>query len=164
MFCPQTNVTRGDMAVFLEDARHPTATSLPAAIGVFADVPIAFPLACWIEVFYNDGITAGCGTNPLRYCPDSSVSRAEMAVFILKAKKPPGYAPPNCDPQHPMFADVPCPSGFAVNWIEEFARECITAGCGGGNFCPTGTVTREQMGIFLWNAFVTSSPCTASCS
>jgi len=33
---------------------------------------------------YNEGITSGCGTGPLRYCPDDLVTRAQMAVFLVK--------------------------------------------------------------------------------
>jgi RHS repeat-associated protein len=55
------------------------------------------------------------------------------------------YAPPPCTG---IFNDVPCPSGFA-NWIEEVYRRGITAGCGGGNFCPSTQVTRDQMAVFI---------------
>ncbi len=58
----------------------------PACSGVFSDVACPGGFAVnWIEQFYNDAITAGCATNPLRYCPDSAVTRAEMAVFVEKA-------------------------------------------------------------------------------
>jgi hypothetical protein len=43
---------------------------------------------------------------------------------------------------------VPCSSGFAP-WIEELVDRGITAGCGGGNYCPALPVTREQMAVFL---------------
>jgi hypothetical protein len=39
----------------------------------------------FIEQFYRDGITTGCGSNPLIYCPNNNVTRAEMAVFIVRA-------------------------------------------------------------------------------
>ena len=43
-------------------------------------------------------------------------------------------APPACTA--PVFADVPCPGGFAVDYIEGISAEGITAGCGNGNYCP----------------------------
>ena len=46
---------------------------------------------------------------------------------------------------------MPCPSLFA-DWIEQLAAEGITAGCGGGNYCPTNPVTRAQMAPFLLEA------------
>ena len=34
-------------------------------------------------------------------------------------------------------------------WIEALAAAGITGGCGGGNYCPTNVVTRQQMAVFL---------------
>ena len=48
----------------------------------------------------------------------------------------------------PLFADVPCSSPFA-KWIDELSNRGVTAGCGGGNYCPTSPVTRDQMAVFL---------------
>jgi hypothetical protein len=60
----------------------------PACTGVFSDVPCPGGFAVnWIEQVYGDQITAGCGTNPLTYCPDSPVKRSEMAVFVEKAMR-----------------------------------------------------------------------------
>jgi hypothetical protein len=51
-----------------------------------------------------------------------------------------------------MFADVPASSAFC-RWIEELARRSVVNGCGGGNYCPTATVTREQMSVFIGVTF-----------
>ncbi len=59
------------------------------------------------------------------------------------------YTPPACTG---VFADVACPGGFAVNWIEQFSNDGITAGCGGGNYCPDNPVTRAQMAVFVEKA------------
>ncbi len=55
------------------------------ATATFADVPTNYWAFRYIEALYASGITAGCGTNPLVYCPDRSVTRAEMAVYLAKA-------------------------------------------------------------------------------
>jgi hypothetical protein len=47
-----------------------------------------------------------------------------------------------------VFGDVPQGS-FAAAWIEELADRNITAGCGGGNYCPNAAVTRDQMAVML---------------
>ena len=70
-----------------------------------------------------------------------------MAVFVLVAKEGTGYVPPACGAT-PMFADVP-PSNPFCRWIEELARRAVVSGCGGGNYCPTSAVTREQMAVFV---------------
>ena len=72
-----------------------------------------------------------------------------MAVFVLATKEP-GVTPPACGA--PMFNDVPASSPFC-RWIEELARRGVVAGCGGGNYCPTAPVTREQMAVFLSGTF-----------
>jgi hypothetical protein len=51
-----------------------------------------------------------------------------------------------------MFADVPL-GHWAGSWIEQLAREGITGGCGGGNYCPDSPVTRAQMAVFLTRTF-----------
>jgi CSLREA domain-containing protein len=96
-----------------------------------------------VEIIFRGGITAGCGGG--NYCPGQAVTRAQMAVFLLKSEHGSAYLPPMCAG---VFADVPCPSPFA-NWIEQLAAENITAGCGGGNYCPDQAVTRAQMAVFL---------------
>ena len=59
-------------------------TTPPAATGIFDDVDLNHWTADWIEQAYNDGITKGCGTNPLRYCSGVNVTRAQMAVFLVR--------------------------------------------------------------------------------
>jgi hypothetical protein len=63
----------------------------------------------------------------------------------LEAHNP--YTPPPCVAGVP-FADVTC-STFYDAWIEQFAADGITAGCGGGNYCPNENVTRAQMAVFI---------------
>jgi hypothetical protein len=144
-YCPNSNVSRAEMAVFLiRGGRGPDFTP-PAATGVFSDVATSFWAASWIEQLYQDGLTTGCSTNPLRYCPSDTVSRAEMAVFLLRAKHGAAYQPP---PATGVFGDVPV-NYWAAPWIEQLAEEGITTGCGGGSYCPTNPVTRWQMALFL---------------
>ena len=51
----------------------------------FADVPNTYWANSYIERLYNAGITGGCTTSPLNYCPDSIITRAQMAVFLVKS-------------------------------------------------------------------------------
>ena len=69
--------------------------------------------------------------------------------------------PPPCTPG--IFADVACPSAFA-DWIEALAAEGITGGCGGGNYCPTNPVRRDQMAVFLLKAEHGSSYVPPTCT
>jgi hypothetical protein len=54
-------------------------------------------------------------------------------------------------PPAPTFADVPATDG-AWPEIEALAASGITAGCGGGGFCPDAVLTRRQMAVFLTKA------------
>jgi len=142
-YCPGNTLLRSQMAVFLLKAEHGPGYTPPPCTGIFGDVPCPGGFAVdWIEEFYNEGITAGCSADPLLYCPNDNITRSQMAVFLLATKEGPDYTPPDCTG---MFADVPCPSGFAVKWIEEVARREIYTGCGGGNFCPWSAVNRALM-------------------
>ncbi len=60
------------------------------------------------------------------------------------------YAPPPCVVAVP-FADVTCTTPYDA-WIEQFAADSITGGCGNGDYCPTANVTRNQMAVFVERA------------
>jgi uncharacterized repeat protein (TIGR03803 family) len=146
-YCRNASVTRAQMAVFLLKAKHGQFYLPPDCTGVFDDVPCPSTFADWIEQLVSEAITVGCGGS--NYCPNNPVRRDQMAVFLLKAKHGSGYTPPMCTG---VFPDVACPSTFA-DWIEELVTENITAGCGGGNYCPLLPNTRGQMAVFLTKTF-----------
>ncbi len=148
-YCPDSPALRKQMAVFLLKASRGAAYMPPAAVGIFADVPASDPFAPWIEDLYNRGITGGCLASPLKYCPDQTVLRCQMAVFLLKTQNGAVYVPPACKG---VFSDVACPSTYA-DWIEDLAVRQITAGCGNGNFCPNNPNTRGQMAVFVVKTF-----------
>jgi Leucine-rich repeat (LRR) protein len=149
LYCPDASVSRADMAIFLERGKRGKDFTPEPATGIFGDVPLGAYYAPWVEKLYEDGITAGCTTVPLNYCPSLKVSRAQMAVFLLKAKYGEDYQPPEA--QH-IFSDV-TPGSFFEPWIEQLAAEGITAGCGVGIYCPSSPVTRAQMAVFLTRTF-----------
>jgi beta-glucanase (GH16 family) len=82
-YCADDPVTRAQMAKFLLKAEHGANYNPPAAAGIFADVPTTYWDASWIEQLYAEGITGGCSLSPLSYCPESPVTRAEMAKFLV---------------------------------------------------------------------------------
>jgi hypothetical protein len=78
----QDETTREQMAVELAQA---LAIQPPACVPgqeMFNDVPASNPFCPWIEELVRRGITTGCGSG--NYCPSASVSRAQMAAFLLK--------------------------------------------------------------------------------
>ncbi len=140
-------MTRAQMAIFLVRAMHGVSFVPSPSIDIFADVPEGSFGADYIEQLYNDGITAGCGGG--NYCPDQIVTRAQMAIFLVRAKHGIAFIPPTATG---IFADVPVGS-FGANYIEQLAADGVTSGCGGGNFCPSATVKRDSMAVFLVRAF-----------
>jgi len=160
---PNDPVTRAQMAVFLLRGEHPGGYTPPPATGdVFFDVAATDFAADWIEQLYAEGITGGCAPpdpqhgNLPRYCPNNSVSRAQMAVFLLKVFEGTSHMPP---PATGVFTD--CPLGDPalaplIPWIEELARLKVTVGCGGpgeSKFCPNDLNTRGQMAVFMTKTF-----------
>jgi uncharacterized protein (DUF1800 family) len=149
-YCPSSSITRAQMAVFLLRASHGSSYVPPPATGtVFVDVGASDFAADWIEELHAEGITGGCATNPPRYCPNSSVTRGQMAAFLLKVYHGTSYLPP---PAQGVFGDVPTSMPLAP-WIEELARLSVTAGCGGTSYCPSNAVTRGQMAVFMTKTY-----------
>ncbi|MBI5839286.1 MAG: S-layer homology domain-containing protein [Chloroflexi bacterium] len=146
-FCPDANVTRAQMAVFLERGIHGSAFNPPVGPITFGDTPGHWA-QYWIEALRLDGITGGCGGG--NYCPDAVTSRAQIAVFLLRAEHGGNYTPPNATGNR--FSDIPI-DYWAAAWIEQLASEGITGGCGNGKFCPENPVTRAEMAVLLVKAF-----------
>src|SRR5262249_49324253 len=133
--------TLNDVTVTNADAQSFT---LPGAFFAdFLDTPEDGPFHDEIEAIFREGLTAGCGAGS--YCRDSAATRAQMAVFMLKAEHGADYQPPPCSG---IFADVICPSLFA-DWIEQLVAEGIAAGCSIGHYCPSLGVRRDQMAAIL---------------
>jgi hypothetical protein len=118
----------------------------------FLDMPPSNTFHDFVNTVARNGVTAGCGGG--NYCGTAPVTRAQMAVFLLKAKNGSAFVPPSCAG---IFDDVACPGGFAVDWIEELFSEGITGGCGGTSYCPNNAVRRDQMAVFLLKASQGSS-------
>ena len=151
LYCPETSVTRDQMAVFLLRGIHGSAYA-PPAIGAstgFADVPTDYWSGAWIKQLAAEGITGGCGSGI--YCPAAPVTRAQMAIFLLRSKYGASYTPPAVG-SSTGFNDVPT-TYWAGAWIKQLVTEGITAGCGAGTYCPEAPVTRAQMAVFLVRTF-----------
>ena len=150
-YCPESTVTRAQMAIFLLKGIHGSSYAPPAVGGDtgFSDVQPTHWAGKWIKQLAAERITGGCATG--KYCPDSAVTRAQMAIFLLKAKHGASYSPPAVGATT-GFGDVPT-EHWAAKWIKQLAAEGITGGCGNGNYCPDTPVTRAQMAVFLVKTF-----------
>ena len=151
LYCPEAGVNRAQMAVFLLRGIHGSSYS-PPSVGSstgFDDVSPSYWAGAWIKQLAAEGITAGCGVDI--YCPEATVTRAQMAVFLLRSKHGVSYSPPNVG-SSTGFGDVP-PDHWAGAWIKQLVAEGITAGCAANAYCPESPVTRAQMAVFLLRTF-----------
>jgi ELWxxDGT repeat protein len=125
--------------------------SFPRSVlgATFTDVPTISWAWPYVEAIADAGLTNGCGES--LYCPSQSVTRAEMAVFVLRVVHGTSYMPPAATGT--VFADVPA-GYWAASWIEQLAAEGITSGCGvsPAMFCPESPTARDQMAVFLLRA------------
>ena len=142
-FCPDEPIDRATMAVWtvrVLDAADPA----PVSSTRFMDVDASHPHAAFIERFAETGVTKGCGDGT-RFCPDDSVTRAEMAVFLSRAFS-------LSEGPDPGFSDVPPDAWYAPD-VHKLAASGVTKGCGDGtHFCPDQPTARAQMATFLFRA------------
>ena len=151
LYCPDKDVSKAAMAVFLLRSIHGGSYTPPPATGIFTDVDVNQWYAPWVEQLYREGITKGCSADPLMYCPDRAVSKASMAVFLLRSIHGANYTPP---PATGIFTDVDVNQWYAP-WVEQLYREGITQGCSSNPlmYCPDRDVSRAAMALFLVRTF-----------
>lgn len=123
LFCPTNYVTRGQMAVLLVrtvEGEPPDGycdTSVP-----FNDVLPPHWACKYIKRLKELGVTFGCGNG--NYCLYNNVTRAEMALFIIRAK----YGEDFSYTSTPHFSDVP-DTHWAFRYIQKMKDDNITTGC-----------------------------------
>jgi trimeric autotransporter adhesin len=78
----QNGPTRAQMTVAMAQALAIQPPACVAGQEMFHDVPASSPSCAFIEELARRGITGGCGGG--NYCPGAPVTRAQMAIFLLK--------------------------------------------------------------------------------
>jgi len=122
------------------------------ADNVFLDVPSGYWAYDYIIAIYNNGITTGCvqddpstPENERRYCPEDSVTRGQMAAFIIRAK----YGETFSYTTTPYFTDVPSTHTF-FKYVQKLRDDGITVVI--GTYWVDDYVTRGQMVAFIIRA------------
>ena len=145
---PASPIRRDQMAAFLLKSEHGSSYVPPVCTGLFADVPCPCPFANWIEQLASEGVTSGCGGG--NYCPASSVTRAQMAVFLLKTSRIRLCASTGGRPLQGR------PRGLLRRRLHRGPLQPrITGGCALAPllYCPGNAVLRQQMATFLVRTF-----------
>ncbi len=140
-FCPQQSLARWEMAVWLYRAFGEDVE--PGTEGDnFADVEGDLWWSGYVHGLAELGITKGCASDPLRFCPFDSVSRGEVATFVSRALEL--SAAEDVD-----LADVDgtvhaphIRSAYASGLIEGCSAESL-------RYCPYRTITRGEMAQVL---------------
>lgn len=147
--CPGAATLRWVMAVWL--VRIIDGVDPDSATGIFEDVDPAVWWAPHVERLAELGVTVGCKSEPLEFCPQQAVTRAQTATFLVRAfaLAPAGSA---------GFTDTA--GNFHEADIDALAAARITAGCNREplEFCPHQMVTRAQMAVFLARALSDVAP------
>jgi hypothetical protein len=96
-----------------------------------------------VDWAFTAGITDRCPTLGELTCPELAVTRDEMAWFLWR------FRGTQLAAGAAAFDDVAADASYspAVDWLAEAG---ITLGCTATSYCPSGTVTRAEMAVFLW--------------
>jgi streptogramin lyase len=149
-FKPDYEVTREEMAVFITRALDEVPPDgYCGTTNPFSDVGYDRWSCKYVKKLVELGITAGIGQG--MFGPGDVVTRDQMAVFLTRAF---GEVPADgyCGTISP-FADVPYDS-WSCKYVKRLVELGITAGIGEGLYGPIEQVTRAQMAVFLYKAFL----------
>jgi SpoIID/LytB domain protein len=136
LFCPNDDITRGQMAAFLA-ATFDLDTD-QGGDDEFDDIADNHHRAA-INAVAREGITAGC--DDTSFCPNDTVTRAQMASFLAR-----GFDLDEDDGED-RFDDIADNHHRAA--INAVAAAGISGGCDDTSFCPGGAVSRGQMTSFV---------------
>ena len=145
--CPTDDLTRWVAAVWMVrilDGEEPAAITESR----FSDVN-ASPMweeSMWfaphVERLAELEITVGCDTDPLRYCPDGNLTRAQLASWIARAFDLP-------DAESAGFTDTS--DSVHEDDVDAVVAAGIASGCDTDpdRFCPDRVVTRGELAEYI---------------
>jgi hypothetical protein len=181
-YCPDDNVFRLQMAVFIARAQAGGDANIPSSgsaqgnsynctsggISQFTDIAPTDAFCRHVHYIFSTGVTTGCVTTPPRqYCPGDNVSRGQMALFIARAiagsdaAVPVTYGPDpvtgrsySCNAGSPNlhFTDISTGDIYCRHTHYLWAKDVIS-GFPDGSYGPALPVSRGAMAKFLANGF-----------
>jgi hypothetical protein len=145
-YCPNREITRGQMAAFLRRLLDLPTTEIDYFVddgdSIFEDD---------INALTEAGVGFGC--TETEYCPNTALRREEMAEFLVRTfapLEPEKYANPD---ETDWFIDDD--DSVYASSINRLAAAFVTVGCNppeNDSYCPTDPLTRAQMATFLARA------------
>ncbi len=137
-FCPNRNITRGEMAAFI--ARAIPLSAMTGSTPYDDTTGHLFEIA--VDKLQTAGIAFGCDADS--FCPDRPLTRDEMAELLVKAF---GYE----NPEAKDFFTDDAGNPFEDS-INKLAAAGITVGCNppaNDHYCPDRQLTRAEMATFF---------------
>jgi hypothetical protein len=134
----------------------------------FNDVLPSDPYFNYVSLMSSYAITVGCQASPPLYCPTTPVTRAEMAVFVVRGIDL-GTGATLTYPTTAYFGDLPAtgvPDSEYFDYVQRIAQLGITVGCQASPplYCPDESITQGEMAVYMIRAwmFTTTGSATGS--
>jgi hypothetical protein len=146
---------RSELADLIAE-RWQTASILPIAsqLKEFSDVDIDHPYHEEIMTLVQLGYFAGCGQDPVAFCPDRALTRAEAAVLFGRLIYSQKSAPDLPDQQ--VFVDLPSmgDGSWATPWAVALWQDGFLSECDHDplRFCPDAPLSRVDSVILMLRA------------
>jgi sugar lactone lactonase YvrE len=155
LYCPTTPVTRAQMSVFIVAAfdREQGASLTYTPTAYFQDVTstsIYFP---FVQRIKDLGITAGCSTSPPLFCPDTSITQGQMAVFMIVGWMLENNLTTFTYTTTPYFTDVLATDPF-FKFVQKMRDMGFWLGCTSTTYCESSAVTRDQMAPMIMRSLL----------
>lgn len=137
-YCPEREITRGEMAAFIARALNLESTT---GVNHYSD-----QAGHYFEVEIDKVVTAGIGfgCTESQYCPDRPLRRDEMAEMLVRAF---GYSNP--ESRDFFVDDENTPFESSINSL---AGAGVTLGCSATEYCPDRVLSRAEMASFFVRA------------
>ena len=156
LYCPDATMTRAESAVLVVRGVHGGGFLPPQPLRTpFSDVLPSEWFAKWAAQLWDDGYTAGCGTDPLIFCPYSRHTRAEATVFFERIIHGRDYLP--VEPASLPYEDVARGAWYS-KWVAAAHADGLTEGCedpsnqGDRRFRPQEELTRAEAACMMARA------------
>lgn len=155
-FCPGDELSRAQAASIL--ARAAELDMQTSASPVFSDVPADAWYRAAVETLHRQCIVAGCGTEPLAFCPSRPVTRTEFGRMLLRILDDETDDGPCCRPdalagETSAFRDLRIEDPLTPIALEMFDGG-VTSGCSADPrlFCGDCGVSRAQAASLIAGA------------
>lgn len=127
------------------EARYSACVGEALAPSVFSDLEDSFAEDA-VNCLAYYGIARGDSST--LFSPGNSITRWQMALFLVRAAEAAGAVLP--EPLDQGFTDIGALGSSTHRAVNQLAAMGVTRGTAEGRFSPYGPVTRQQMALFLY--------------